>query len=138
MGTQETGRITVADFMVKASVSIEPWQPVAYARQLMLMHSFSFLPVFMEGGWKLVSELAMAKYLNKPNAEKKKLLANSIDDASKQSECGLQLIEAKTVQVSEVVSEIFKNVTVGQSSTLWLAVDENKRLVGVLSPFELM
>jgi CBS domain-containing protein len=54
MVEQQIPREVVADFMVKAPVIVEPWQPVAHARQLMLMHSFSFLPVFL-GAWKLVS-----------------------------------------------------------------------------------
>lgn len=53
----------VQDHMVKEVVSLEGWHPVAYARKLMLMHSFSFLPVFVDGRWALVSELAIAKYL---------------------------------------------------------------------------
>ena len=46
----------VSDFMVKTPVTIELWQPVAHARQLMLMHSFSFVPVFHDNKWKLLSE----------------------------------------------------------------------------------
>jgi hypothetical protein len=53
----------VKDYMVKQVVSLEGWHPVAYARKLMLMHSFSFLPVFVNGRWALLSELAIAKYL---------------------------------------------------------------------------
>lgn len=133
MKEQDFPRKTVADFMVKAPVALESWQPVAHARQLMLMHSFSFLPVLMEK-WKLVSEVSMAKYLNS-GASRKVLLATPIEVASTQ---GLELIDAQVIQSSAVVSEILANVNVGDSPTLWLVVDDRNRLAGVLSPFELM
>lgn len=67
-GTDSQGDFSsmkVQDFMVKEVVSLEDWHPIAYARKLMLMHSFSFLPVFLSGKnqWVLISELAVAKYL---------------------------------------------------------------------------
>jgi len=46
MVEQQIVRTRVDDFMVRSAVVVHPWQPVAYARQLMLMHSFSFLPVY--------------------------------------------------------------------------------------------
>lgn len=55
---------TVENLMVSSPVAVESWQPVAHARQLMLMHSFSFLPVRLDGAWCLVSELGLAKYLS--------------------------------------------------------------------------
>jgi len=134
MNKQDLLRETVADFMVKAPVALESWQPVAHARQLMLMHSFSFLPVLMEKEWKLVSEVSMAKYLNS-DLSKKKLLATTIAAASTQ---GLILIDAQVIQSSAAVSEILANINVGVSPTLWLVVDDHDKLAGVLSPFELM
>lgn len=72
MSTKETP-MTVADYMVKAPVSIEHWQPVAHARQLMLMHSFSFLPILYNGKWKLLSEMAVVAFLQpKKRAERDK------------------------------------------------------------------
>lgn len=64
MTTTRSERLTVADYMVKSPVSVEHWQPVAHVRQLMLMHSFSFIPVCIDKKWKLVSETAIAKYLH--------------------------------------------------------------------------
>jgi hypothetical protein len=133
MKEQDIPRKTAADFMVKTPVALESWQPVAHARQLMLMHSFSFLPVLMEK-WKLISEVSMAKYLNN-GASNNVLLATRIEVASTQ---GLELIDAQVIQSSAIVSEILANVDVGDSPTLWLVVDDRNRLAGVLSPFELM
>ena len=45
----------VSQFMVRDVVEAKPWQPVSYARQQMLKHSFSYLPIWYEGTWKLIS-----------------------------------------------------------------------------------
>lgn len=65
--------------MVKQPISVEPWQPVAHARQLMLMHSF--LPVRHEQAWFLLSELALALFLNCSREERAIRLGLSIADA---------------------------------------------------------
>jgi hypothetical protein len=84
-------RRLVKHFMVKSPVSVEPWQPVALARQLMLTHSFSFLPVKV-GTWKLVSETSMARYIQfatQRGEDWSELLATSIDKAEAK---GLKLL----------------------------------------------
>jgi hypothetical protein len=57
------GKPNVGDVMVKSPITVDSWQPVAHARQLMLMHSFSFLPVCLDNNWHLISELGLARYL---------------------------------------------------------------------------
>ena len=89
MREQRLPRELVRDFMVKSPVSLETWQPVAHARQLMLMHSFSFLPVFL-GSWKLLSEAGMARYV-RSGGNWAQLLAATIEHASRH---GLKLIDA--------------------------------------------
>jgi len=137
MGQQIIPRKLVKDFMVKAPVTIEQWQPVAHARQLMLMHSFSFLPVFIDG-WKLLSEMAMARYLRSGGVWKE-MLAASIEVASNS---GLSLVPAEVVSLDREVKELLFTTATSSSPTLWL-VEENsgnkpEKLCGVLSPFELM
>lgn len=131
---------TVGDYMVKEPVSVEPWQPVARARQLMLMHSFSFLPVFIGKKWMLVSETAMAKYLRKKS--KKTRLANTIEAAATTGEVSdrLALLPAKIVKIQQNVTSLLEDIALNDSTRLWLVVEgeEDKRLVGVLSPFELL
>lgn len=127
---------TVADYMVKSPVSIEPWQPVAHARQLMLMHSFSFLPILHDGKWRLLSEMAVVAFLQpKTRAERDKALAQSISDAVKS---GLKLLPAKTLKPTANIASLVSKSTICPVSTLWLVVEGKKRLIGVLSPFELM
>ena len=124
----------VSDFMVKTPISVELWQPVAQARQLMLAHSFSFLPVFFLGKWRLVSEIAMAQFL-RSSQSRSKALALSIQDATSR---GLLLLPAKTLKAHDEISKVLGQKPTSRSPTLWLVVERNSRLAGVLSPFELM
>ena len=132
MKEQQYVRNLVQDFMVKGAVTIEPWQPVAHARQLMLTHSFSFLPVFLDA-WKLVSEYALARYIRSAG-NGSELLSASISHAASN---GLELIDARVVELADDVHELLRD-TNGAGPKLWLVQDENRRLCGVLSPFELM
>lgn len=133
MVEQQIRRETVADFMVKAPVIVEPWQPVAHARQLMLMHSFSYLPVYL-GSWQLVPDVSMARYLHRsPN--RKGLLATSIEEAA---DSGLDLVIATVVEPTTNVTELLKQGNHDDTPMLWLVQDHHGGLCGVLSPFELM
>jgi hypothetical protein len=127
---------TVADYMVKSPVSIEHWQPVAHARQLMLMYSFSNLPVIYDGQWKLLSEMAVVAFLQpKLRAERGRALAQSISDAVT---LGLKLLPAKTLRPTAAISTLVAKSSIRPVPTLWLVVEGKNRLTGVLSPFELM
>jgi len=129
-------RLTVADYMVKTPTLVEPWQPVAYARQLMLTHSFSYLPILHKNRWKLLSELAVVGYLHPMlRRDKDAALAQSIQDAVR---AGLKLLAAKTVQPMDPVASLIAATTARPTPTLWLVVEADNRLSGVLSPFELM
>lgn len=141
MNTKETHmpRKLVKDYMVKSPIVVESWQPVAYARQLMLTHSFSFLPVKL-GTWKLVSETAMARYIQfggNAGSDWAKLLGTSIEDAAGS---GLALLDAKVVGLDDDVRKLLKNLSDAQAleQHLWLVVDGKDKLCGVLSPFELL
>lgn len=127
---------TVADYMVKTPVSLEPWQPVAHARQLMLANSFSYLPILHDGRWWLLSELAVVGYLHPMRREDKDFaLAQSIEKAV---QYGLRLLRAKKVKPTDEVSPLIARSTARPAPTLWLVVEAKNRLTGVLSPFELM
>ena len=69
---------TVGSVMVTSPMTVEKWQPVAHARQLMLMHSFSFLPVRVGESWWLGSELGLAKFLGGNGETKKERLGQTI------------------------------------------------------------
>jgi CBS domain-containing protein len=132
-------RQLVKEYMVKSPIVVEAWQPVAQARQLMLTHSFSFLPVKLDR-WKLVSETAMARYVHfggPLRSSWKERMGTSIEDAAGD---GLTLLDAKVVGLDENVHELLGETSGPhmQELRLWLVLDKYKKLCGVLSPFELM
>lgn len=138
MNEQEFKRVTVGDFMVRSIVTVQPWQPVAYARQLMLMHSFSFLPIKLKQNWLLLPEISVAKFLHR-RENRKKLLAKEIQEVAGLKEDGaeLELIPARIVTEAASVDDLLREAD-ATIQTLWLVDDSHGGLAGVLSPFELM
>lgn len=134
MKKEHVPQTKVKDFMVKSPVVLEPWQPVAYARQLMLTHSFSYLPVYIQS-WKIVTEYGLARYLRIPRTKKvwTQALSLQIENAS----AALQLIDATVVGPNAEVASLLED-DAGKETRLWLVEEEKGRLCGVLSPFELM
>ncbi|WP_152598772.1 hypothetical protein [Janthinobacterium sp. RA13] len=133
MKEQQTRRKSVADFMVKEPVILQSWQPVAYARQLMLTHSFTYLPVYI-GGWYLVSEIAMVQYLHH-GENRQFLLAKSIEEAHRE---GLRLIPTDPVNSEDNVAELLAAAQNSDIPMLWLVADKHNGICGVITPYELM
>lgn len=134
MKEQEVRRTLVEEFMVKKPVTVEPWQLVAHARQLMLTHSFSFLPVYIDSEWKLLSEVSLAKYF-RSGPQWKNLIALPIETAHRN---GLYLQSAKVVDGKDAVAGLLAAQINDEGKALWLVEEKPGRLAGVLSPFELM
>lgn len=134
---------TVGHVMVKSVITVEPWRPVAHARQLMLMHSFSFLPVRQGQKWFLLSELALAQFLNvRPADVRKRRLGMAIGEAVAHVP-PLELEEVppdRLLAPSMTIDDVLQRARAGNGPTLWLVVDAGREehLAGVLSPFELM
>lgn len=127
-------RMTAQDFMVTTPVTIQPWQTVGYARQLMLLNSFSYLPMWDGETWCLLSDIAVAKYLL-PDWPAKSKKGMQIKQARLE---GLILPSVLPVDAGELVTELLKKP---ESPGIWLIVQDGYppgHLVGVLSPFELM
>ncbi len=133
---------TVGSVMVKSPISIEHWQPVAHARQLMLMHSFSNLPLRHQGKWWLLSELALARFLSTSQTQRKERLGLSIEQAAQQ-DAKLELFqvsERELLNVETKIEDLLNDANDRREPTLWLVIDDarEEHLAGVLSPFELM
>lgn len=134
---QDPGQeLVVKDLMVKAPVVVETWQPVALARQIMLTHSFSFLPVFFDGSWKLLSEVAIVKYLR--GGALRARMGTSIQGALAEN---LELVPANVILPDARIDDVLSTINVTTFQALWLVRGTSSpedRLDGVLSPFELM
>lgn len=131
----------VSDYMVRQVVVVEPWQPVAHARQLMLTHSFSFLPVYVDSEWKLLSELSVARFLSPSlsRSDREVRLGTRIQD-TKTALDGLCLLSAVEVKADSSIDDLLDHTKCATTPTLWLVPDDKNRgsLQGVLTPFELM
>lgn len=74
----------ISDVMVRDPVCAETWQPLSLIRQVMLENSFSYLPCNTNEGWKIVSDLELAKYLRHNNSQSRKSrMVESLTDAVK-------------------------------------------------------
>jgi hypothetical protein len=133
---------TVGSVMVKSPITVEKWQPVAHARQLVLMHSFSYLPVRYKEQWWLLSELGLARFLNTSQTQKIIRLGLTIEQAM-QYQPKLELIEVGAEELLTACASIdalLEKAGNLQGTRLWLVLDDGRQdhLAGVLSPFELM
>lgn len=128
----------VENLMVTLPVTVESWQPVAHARQLMLMHSFSFLPVRLDGAWCLVSELGLAQYLVGDGRTAR--LGDSIATAKGKGMDVRKVADDALLRPGMNADDVLVRSSVQDGPMLWLVVDSGRadHLAGVLSPFELM
>jgi hypothetical protein len=73
--------LTVNDYMVRNPICAYHWQPISFVRQQLLENSFSYLPVFINDGWNLISDHSVALYLRSgtvsQNETKKTASSNS-------------------------------------------------------------
>ena len=135
MAIDAAGEWAVEHYMVTEPASVSSWTPVAKARQLMLLHSFSNLPVKLEDmGWNRVTEVGIAKFLQGTTAERNRKLGLTNDAAVAE---GLGLAPAIVVGPRQDAREILAKQDVRAGGTLWVVV-EGDRVIGVLTPFELM
>lgn len=77
----------------------------------------------------------MAKYLPRDGDPRKYALGRAIGDAITAGE--LEAIAAEVVAPGDDVANILAKADVSRPA-LWLVADDNGRLAGVLSPFELL
>jgi hypothetical protein len=131
-----TNTSKVHDVMVRAIFSANDFDLLGGVRQKMLAESFSFVPVRIDGEWKLIEDIEVAKYLRqKGKSEVGVALAKSITDADHD---GLKLNRAIMIEHDESVTEALAKL--GGTSRLLLVVDprSQNRLCGIVSPFELI
>lgn len=121
----------VSDFMIRDITFAEAWQPVAFARQQMLLNSFSFLPIELGGQWQFLSDFEVARFV-RGAANPKGALELSIEDAHVRY--GLKLARAEIVVATSTVKQAL-HTSRGQPV---LVKDESDRIVGLVTPFDLL
>ena len=110
---------SVGDLMVRSVLIAEEWQPISFVRQAMLTNSFSYLPLFIDGQWKLFSDNFVARYLQKATskAHRRALMAKTIEKAVKESQ-GLPLPIALTVKDTDPITKLFDHTSEDEKAIL--------------------
>lgn len=132
----------VSQFMVRDVVKAEWWHPVSYARQQMLKHGFSYIPVWFENEWRMLSEYSVAKYLRGSPDKRNDRLVKTIKKAEAEKD-GLKLPpvdeDHHIVGPEKPVSSILG--CIGASPILVIDSkdgDEKNRLVGILTAADIL
>jgi hypothetical protein len=100
---------TVGYLMVRSPVVAEVWQPISFVRQAMLTNDFSFLPIFIDKCWNLLSDHFVAYYLHKAGsgAGRRELMARNVQKAVEDCpECPLQ--RALMIQETAPISDLLR------------------------------
>ncbi len=124
----------VCDYMVRDPVCAYKWQPVSFIRQQMLANSFTYLPVFMEASWNLISDSNVARYLLADNNQRKVRLAKTLRNAVDLQE--LQLETAKTVEPETPIKKVVQNFK--GKPVLVCRQGHLEDLLGILTAFDLL
>jgi CBS domain-containing protein len=125
--------LVVTDFMVRNPICAEPWQPLSFIRQQMLANSYSYLPVFIDPNWRLVSDAATARFLGpeRNGGERRRRLASTLREAP------TLLMEAKLVDERTPIGDALSYL----SETPVLLVRnpaDPARLLGILTASDLL
>ena len=132
-----TGR-SIKDYMVQNPVCAYAWQPVSFVRQMMLVNSFSYIPVYMnkkateEKAWHIIADYHITEYLQSADSDGRgKLLAKSIEQA-----IGSTIAEAITCRPDDTVKDVLKRIK--GEPILVVKSDNCEELLGTATAFDLM
>lgn len=121
---------TVKAYIQKDVVRAYTWQNLDECRRQMLIHSFSYLPIKVKNKWKMLSDANLAKYLADQNSNE--LWKQKVECAM---EKGLKIEPAKEVEQTDSKACALKKMD-GKAAIV--TEGENKDLVGIITPFDLL
>jgi hypothetical protein len=130
------GHYRVSDFMVRNPVCAYLWQPLSFIRQIMLVNSFSYLPVQSEHNkksWQLISDFSLAQYLRGDGDSSRERLIQTLHEVLKSGK--IDLVAAKTCNAQDNVNKVLRNSN--GSPSLVLASD-GQQLIGIVAAFDLL
>jgi len=125
----------VEEVMVRSAIIAEPWHQLAQVRRTMLSNSFSFLPLLL-GHWRLLADEAIVAITRgETERERRARLSLSVKDAVENHK--MRLMDADVAPPRDLVANV-----VAQSRSWPLLVtdngESNGRLLGILTPFDLL
>jgi hypothetical protein len=125
------------DIMVRDPITAEPWQLIAHVRQAMLANSFSTLPVKLDQGWHIITDVMIMHYLRAApdRMTHRNRLSTQLQDAIDNQEISPE--KAICIPPSEKINDLFSTM---KTSPKLVTEDGSKesRLIGLLSPFDLL
>lgn len=133
----------VGDYMVRDPLCAYPWQPISLVRQQMLANNFSYLPIWDELGeeplWRLVSDHAVAEYLRSAPSKsgrngRQVRLAKKVEEVLDPPQ--LTLLEARLCTSDTSIEEVLERLS--GPPVLVVDRDSHKRLIGILTSFDLL
>lgn len=122
----------VGEFMVRNPICAKTWHPLSFVRQIMLENSFSYLPVFIEGKWKLVSDTQLASYLACEQNERKRRLIQSLESAVKEQ---LMLQKPHMCFCNESVQTALEK---SEGRPVLILAESTGDLVGIITAFDML
>ena len=134
-----SGLKCVGDFMVREPVCAAMWQPLSFIRQNLLKNSFSYLPVAdgegYERAWRLVSDLAISKYLHTSGKIEimRERLSQPLEKAVREG--GMELTVTRICRPTDSVASILEN---WDGLPLLVCREKSGELIGILTPFDLL
>ena len=147
---KENGKVkNITDVMIRDVVTAELWQPISFVRQQMLVNSFTHLPVFYRGEWKLISDYAIVMYISVgSNNERKKSLVHSVEQAIDNDlllEDGITIDLAKDGSIKSASKkdvnvnplEIIEIINQSEGKPI-LVTEGRKLLIGLITPFDML
>jgi CBS domain-containing protein len=138
----------VCDYMVRNPVCAKMWQPIGFIWQQMLASSFSYLPVEnLEGDWSLVSDLCIADFLRKSDAEangerrrkdRKRRLATTLSEAINEKE--IELINTVICLEDDSLLDAVRKLKESKVSLLVVCRNDGNQsvLAGIVTAFDLL
>lgn len=121
----------VSDFMVRNPICAELWQPISFVRQTMLQNSFSYLPLHVgNNDWKLISDIAIAKYLTEDSNTRKRHMPKQINELIS------EFVVAKFAKPTDSIASLYNKIDA--KPILVLDPNDPRSLMGIITAFDLL
>jgi CBS domain-containing protein len=123
----------ITNYMVRNPTTASLWEPLSHVRKVMLINSFSYIPIFYDQNWVLISDYHLHSFLK---------------DYGEKQEAGLRLNVKYAFQnglepekPAQIVNENYEVRDLELTSTKPVLVLSNtfeKQLVGLVTSFDLL
>jgi CBS domain-containing protein len=124
--------IKAREFMVRNPTCAELWEPLSAIRRTMLLNAYSFLPVRLTNGqWKLLSDADVVAFTRRAAADRKRRLLLRLDEALDEH---LKVTDAPICGMEDPIDRM----STSMGNVPWLVVDEDGRLLGLITAFDLL